>query len=365
MRKPRRKRRQAFAAEEDLSAASLRYANPALLPGIRRQRRGKGFSYTGPDGKPITDRVTLRRIRSLVIPPAWTDVWICPNPDGHLQAVGRDARGRRQYRYHPRWRQVRDERKFDRSLAFAEALPRIRKAVEKDLSLAGLPRRKVVATVVRLLETTLARIGNTEYAKQNGSFGLTTLRTRHINLNGSEVRFRFRGKGGKEHDVSVREPSVARVIRHCVDLPGYELFQYIDEDGERRTIDSSDVNEYLREASGDDFTAKDFRTWAGTLLAARHLAGLEPLELGAHGKPSAVSAAQMVAEHLGNTPAICRKCYIPPAVLNAHLDEDLYQVWLAELDGGKGVAGLSQEETVLLRFLSEATTASAAGNGKR
>jgi DNA topoisomerase-1 len=302
----------------------LRYVTPALLPGIRRQRKGKGFSYTGPDGSPVTDRATLRRIRALVIPPAWTDVWICPTPNGHLQAVGRDARGRRQYRYHVRWRRVRDERKFDRSLAFAEALPRIRKAVGKDLTLSDLPRRKVIATVVCLLESTLARIGNTEYARQNGSFGLTTLRTRHVDLDGSEVRFQFRGKGGKDHDVRVRDPRVARVIRRCIDLPGYELFQYIDENGDRRTIDSADVNDYLREASGADFTAKDFRTWAGTVLAAGHLLIGGPARNDRQAKQNVVAAVRAVAEQLGNTPAVCRKCYVHPAIIDAYSDGTLF-----------------------------------------
>ncbi|HET9476806.1 MAG TPA: DNA topoisomerase IB [Dehalococcoidia bacterium] len=324
MRGARRKRRRVSAQEDDLSAAALRYVNPALLPGIRRQRRGKGFAYRGPEGSPVTDRATLRRIRALVIPPAWTDVWICPISNGHLQAVGRDARGRRQYRYHARWRRVRDERKFDRSLAFAEALPRIRKAVEKDLSLPGLTRRKVIATVVRLLESTLARIGNTEYARENRSFGLTTLRTRHVDLNGSEVRFQFRGKGGKDHDVSVKDPRVARVIRRCVDLPGYELFQYIDEDGERRTVDSADVNDYLRETSGADFTAKDFRTWAGTLLATGHLLVSGPARNVRQVKQNVVAAVRAVAEQLGNTPTVCRKCYVHPAIIDAYSDGTLF-----------------------------------------
>ncbi len=324
MPRPRRKRWRVSSPEDDLSAAALRYVTPALLPGIRRQRKGKGFSYTGPDGSPVTDRATLRRIRALVIPPAWTDVWICPTPNGHLQAVGRDARGRRQYRYHVRWRRVRDERKFDRSLAFAEALPRIRKAVGKDLTLSDLPRRKVIATVVCLLESTLARIGNTEYARQNGSFGLTTLRTRHVDLDGSKVRFQFRGKGGKDHDVRVKDPRVARVIRRCIDLPGYELFQYIDENGDRRTIDSADVNDYLREASGADFTAKDFRTWAGTVLAAGHLLIGGPARNERQAKQNVVAAVRAVAEQLGNTPAVCRKCYVHPAIIDAYSDGTLF-----------------------------------------
>ena len=336
-------------------AVSLRYVSDTM-PGIRRNRSGRGFSYEKPDGTLVKDAETLARIRTLAIPPAWTDVWICPSPNGHLQATGRDARRRKQYRYHKRWREVRDEAKYGRLELFGETLPRIRARVQEDLDRSGLPREKVLATIVRLLESTFIRVGNEEYARNNGSFGLTTLRNRHVQVNGSSIKFRFPGKSGKNHAIRLTDRRLARLVKRCRDLPGQELFQYLDETGEPQPVNSSDVNDYLREISGEEFTAKDFRTWAGTLLAARHLAALEPLELGAHGKSAVVSAAQMVAEHLGNTPAICRKCYIHPAVLNAHLDEDLYQVWLAQQNrNGKESGALSPEEKVLLKFLTAAT----------
>src|SRR5438309_11783425 len=251
-------------------AAGLRYVSDTM-PGIRRQRSGKGFSYLAPDGAAIREAQTIRRIRSLAIPPAWTDVWICPHPAGHLQASGRDARGRKQYRYHSRWRAVRDAVKYDRMLDFARALPRIRERTDRDLELDGLPRRKVLATVVRLLEETRIRVGNDEYRKENGSFGLTTLPNRHVNAHGSSIGFNFRGKGGKSHLVKVSDRRLVRIVKRCQDLPGQELFQYVDEDGQPKAIESADVNEYLRAISGDDFTAKEFRTCAGTILAARFL----------------------------------------------------------------------------------------------
>jgi DNA topoisomerase-1 len=241
-------------------------------PGIRRVRCGRGFRYQGPDGRPVRDEDTLKRIRSLTIPPAWTDVWICPQQSGHLQATGRDARGRKQYRYHPRWRATRDESKYDRMVAFGLALPRIRARVEADLALPGLPRAKVLATVVRLLETTLVRVGNEEYARANGSFGLTTLRTRHVAVTGATIHFAFRGKSGVRHHIDVRDRRLARVVRRCRDLPGQLLFQYLDESGQRHGY-SADVNDYLREAAGEEFTAKDFRTWGGTVLAVATLRG--------------------------------------------------------------------------------------------
>src|SRR2546423_1625725 len=255
-------------------AAGLRYVSDAS-PGIRRKRAGKNFSYIGLDGKPIHDQDELHRIRSLGIPPAWTDVWICPQPNGHIQATGRDAKGRKQYRYHPRWRAVRDETKYSRLIAFGEALPTIRARVEHDLGLPGLPREKVLATVVRLLETTLIRVGNEEYARQNRSYGLTTLRNRHVDVRGTELRFHFRGKSGKEHEVALHDRRLARVMRRLQELPGQELFQYVDEDGTRASIDSDDVNAYLREIAGEDFSAKDFRTWAGTVLCAVALRELD------------------------------------------------------------------------------------------
>jgi DNA topoisomerase-1 len=252
--------------EATAEEAGLRYVNDAM-PGIRRRRAGRGFTYAGTDGRRLTDRRVLARIRALAIPPAWTDVWICPIARGHLQATGRDARGRKQYRYHARWREVRDEAKYGRMVAFGQALPRIRRRVEADLALPGLPRERVLAAVVRLLEKTAVRVGNEEYARENRSFGLTTLRNRHAEVGTSRIRFRFRGKGGKETEVELNDRRLARIVARCQELPGQALFTYLDEDGEPRTVDSADVNEYLREISGEEFTAKDFRTWAGTVLA--------------------------------------------------------------------------------------------------
>jgi DNA topoisomerase I len=303
---------------ESAKAAGLSYVSETG-PGIRRRRAGHGFVYLNGHGA-IRDAATLGRIRGLVIPPAWSDVWICPVPGGHIQAVGRDARGRRQYRYHPRWRAVRDATKYTRMLAFARALPRIRARVVADLARRGLPREKVLATVVRLLETTLVRVGNEEYARANRSFGLTTLRDRHVDVDGAEVRLRFRGKGGKEHAVGLRDPRLARIVRTLQDLPGQELFQYVDDAGTRRAIDSGDVNAYLREISGDDFTAKDFRTWAGTVLCAVALARAGRAGSAREAKRKIVRAIAEVAARLGNTPAISRKSYVHPAVVDAYLE---------------------------------------------
>jgi DNA topoisomerase-1 len=260
----------------------------------------------------------LARIRSLAIPPAWRDVWICPVAEGHLQAVGRDARHRKQYRYHPEWRSVRDETKFDRMADFGKILPTIRRRVKRDLARSGLSREKVLATIVRLLETTLVRVGNEEYTRQNDSYGLTTLRNRHVNITGPKVNFYFRGKSGRKHAISVRDPFLAKIVRRLRDLPGYELFQYVDEGGEIRSIGSMDVNDYLREITGRDFTAKDFRTWAGTVLAVEALCEGEPFTTQKQAKKNIVAAVEKVAERLGNTVAVCRKCYIHPAVFEAY-----------------------------------------------
>ncbi len=308
--------------EESAEEAGLRYVTDAE-PGIRRRRAGRGFAYTGPDGERITDRRLLARIKSLAIPPAWTDVWICPSPRGHLQATGRDARGRKQYRYHPRWRSARDEVKYERMIAFGQALPAIRSRLDHDLSLPGLPRERVLAAVVRLLEKTRVRVGNEEYARENRSFGLTTLRNGHAEVGTNRIRFRFRGKGGKEHDVRLSDARLARIVARCQDLPGQALFTYLDEDGEPRTVGSSDVNDYLREISGEDFTAKDFRTWSGTVLAAWALSELEEFDSEAQAKKNVVRAVEAVAEHLGNTPAISRKSYVHPTVIDAYLDGDV------------------------------------------
>lgn len=288
--------------------------------GIRRVRSGKAFRYVDADRKPVRDPETLARIRSLVIPPAWMDVWICSIANGHLQATGRDARGRKQYRYHPRWREVRDETKYDRMIVFGKALPRIRARVEHDLALPGLPRAKVLATIVRLLETTLIRVGNEEYARDNHCFGLTTLRNKHVDVSGSTVRFQFRGKSGVYHDVDIQDRRVARIIQRCQDLPGQELFQYLDGDGTRGSVDSADVNQYLREVSGEDFTAKDFRTWAGTVLAADALWLCERFRSKTEAKRHIVRAIESVSARLRNTKAVCRKCYVHPAILESYLD---------------------------------------------
>ena len=322
--------------------AGLRYVSDAG-DGIRRRRAGAGFVYVDAQGRRVRDPETLQRIRSLVVPPAWRDVWICASAHGHIQAVGRDARGRKQYRYHPRWRAVRDETKYTRMLAFARALPRIRARVDADLARRGLPRAKVLATVVRLLETTLIRVGNEEYARANNSFGLTTLRGRHVDVDGPEVRFEFRGKGGKPHAVGVRDPRVARIVRRLHELPGQELFQYVDDDGARRTLDSADVNAYLREIGADDFTAKDFRTWAGTVLAALALAEVRRFRTVREARRNVGRAIERVAARLGNTPAICRKGYVHPGIVDAYLDGVTIGRRLRSVDAAEGVVlGLLQ-----------------------
>lgn len=304
---------------ETAKSAGLRYVNDTM-PGIRRKRAGDHFRYVDARGEPVRDEETLARIRSLAIPPAWTDVWISPWAHGHLQATGRDGRGRKQYRYHPRWREVRDENKYARMLAFGEALPVIRERVDHDLGLPGMPREKVLATVVRLLEMTLIRVGNEEYARENRSYGLTTLRNRHVDVNGSSVEFHFEGKGGKKHRISVKDRRLATIVRRCREIPGQELFQYVDEVGERQTVDSADVNEYLRSITGQDFTAKDFRTWAGTVAAAIELRMRDAAEPEGQAKSNVVRAVESVAERLGNTASISRKCYIHPAVIEAYLE---------------------------------------------
>ena len=303
---------------ESAREAGLRYTTDAI-PGIGRKRAGKGFRYVGPDGKNIRDPQTLRRMRSLVIPPAWKDVWITTDPRGHLQATGRDARGRKQSRYHPRWRTVRDETKYERMLLFGAALRRIRERVEEHMALIGLPREKVLATVVRLMDSTLIRVGNDEYAKENNSYGLTTMRRKHVKINGSQLLFRFRGKSGVMHEVGIQDRRLARIVRQCQELPGHELFEYLDAEGQRHTVDSADVNDYLREISGADFTAKDFRTWAGTVLASMALRTFEPFESEKQAKKNVVQAIKDVARRLGNTPAVCRKCYLHPGVLECYM----------------------------------------------
>ena len=303
-------------------AAGLRYVSDAS-PGLRRRRRGGGFAYVQPDGSRVRERRTLGRIRALAIPPAWRDVWICEHDDGHVQATGRDARGRKQYRYHPRWRELRDENKYGRMIPFARALPRMRRRVGRDLARPGLPREKVLATVVRLLESTRMRVGNEEYARENASFGLTTLRERQVRVRGGKLEFRFRGKGGVQHALELSDRRLAAIVRRMHDLPGEELFCYVDGDGETRRVDSADVNAYLRGISGKDFTSKDFRTWAGTLLAARALRALAPSTSQADGKRNVAQAIEAVAKRLGNTKAVCRKCYVHPAIIDSYLEGTL------------------------------------------
>ncbi len=329
------------------------------MPGIVRKRAGKGFVYQAPDGKPVRDAATLARIRSLVIPPAWTDVWICPLSSGHLQATGRDARGRKQHRYHPEYRAVRDEVKYSRMAAFAQALPALRKRVSDDLALPGMPREKVLAAVVRLLEVTLIRVGNDEYAKDNDSFGLTTMRDEHANVSRGKIRFRFRGKSGKEHDIELDDPRLARIVKRCQELPGEELFEYVEDDGTVRDVTSGDVNTYLREVTGQDFTAKDFRTWNGTVLAAVALGDSEPGETAAAIKKNIAATIKQVAERLGNRPATCRKYYVHPAVLNSYTAGQLLES-LKPASRMNGNHGLTPVERCVARMLDE-SLAKAAG----
>lgn len=315
-----------FPKDPQLSAqvAGLRYVRDTE-PGITRLKHGKNFRYAEPGGKPVNDPKTLNRIRSLVIPPAWTDVWICRHPEGHLQAVGRDAKGRKQYRYHPSYRHQRDETKFSRMLAFGKALPAIRDRVEADLKLSGLPRNKVLAAVVKLLESTCMRIGNDEYKNQNDSYGLTTLQDHHVEVSGSKIHFQFRGKSGQQQDIELKDPRLAKIVKGCRDIPGYELFQYYNDAGDVCDITSSDVNNYIREITGDDFTAKDFRTWGGTGWAALVFEELGPANTQTDTKKQVVEAIKQVSKRLGNRPATCRKYYVHPAILEGYTDGTLFE----------------------------------------
>ena len=340
------------ASIESAAAAGLRYVNDEG-PGIRRRRAGSGFTYVGPDGKRVTDAAVLLRIKHLVIPPAWTDVWICPDREGHIQATGRDARGRKQYLYHPRWREVRDAAKYERLVAFGGALPHIREQIESDLRRRGIPREKVLAAVVKLLEETSIRVGNEEYLRQNGSVGLTTMSDDNAHFEGNRLRFEFKGKSGKQHSVELNDKRLARIVKQCQDVPGQELFQYLDEDGERHAVGSSDVNQYLREISGSDFTAKDFRTWNGTVLAMRYLRVCEAPTSATAGKRSVSAAIKSVAHELGNTPAVCRKAYVHPVVLNAYIEGFLEPE--ARLVEVKPALGLSDEEQCVLGLLKKRT----------
>ena len=325
----------------EMKAAHLTYVSD-LDPGIHRLEADHGFNYRGADGKPVTGEPTLDRIRHLAIPPAWRDVWIAPTEHGHIQATGRDARGRKQYRYHARWRQVRDGGKYDRLIAFGRALPKLRKQVDHDLARRGLPREKVLAAVVRVMEITLIRVGNEEYAKTNKSFGLTTLRDRHARIGAAKAVFEFRGKSGKTHKTGFSDRRLARILKACQDLPGQRLFQYLDDGGQRHSVESADVNAYLRDVLGEDFSAKDFRTWAGTVAAARALTSLPPCTTEGDAKKNVNTCVKAVAGVLGNTPAVCRKAYIDPAILQAYQD--------GELTLGAGASDRAFETSVL-RFL--------------
>jgi DNA topoisomerase I len=334
--------------------AGLRYVH-VDRPGITRHRAGKGFFYRNANGERITDEKTLARIRSLAIPPAWEEVWICGSPNGHIQATGRDAKGRKQYRYHPKWREARDETKYEHVIAFGQALPGIRARVDADLRKHGLPKEKVLAAVVHLLETTLIRVGNDQYARENKSYGLTTMRDRHVDVEGATISFAFNGKAGIEHEIDLRDRRLAKVVKRCQDLPGQHLFQYLDENGERQALSSSDVNNYLKEITGQNFTAKDFRTWAGTVLAAEALAGFESFDSETAAKSHIVQAIESVSKKLGNTPTICRKCYVHPAVIDAYLDGATVKTLeqRAEQELKTNLSDLPPEEAAVLALLQQ------------
>ena len=332
---------------DDAETALLIYVDPSS-PGYARKRSGRGFRYLTSAGAALRNRAALERVRALVIPPAWTSVWICPDPQGHIQAVGQDDRGRRQYIYHPRFREAREAAKFEHMLAFAKALPRLRRRVARDMAQPGHGRRKVLATVVNLLETTLIRVGSETYARENGSFGLTTLRARHVEVNGAELRFHFKGKSGKIWRLRLRDRRLAAVVKGCQDLPGQHLFQYLDEADDRQSVTSADVNAYLKDASGAPITAKDFRTWGGTLLAASVLAAAGPAASPTAAKAEVAAAVRQVAATLGNTPAICRKCYVHPAVVSAYLDDGL----VLDVTGAPAPRGLRPEEAAVMGFLA-------------
>ncbi len=356
--------------EIDAQAVGLRYVSDER-PGIRRERRGDEFVYRNPQGQEITDERTLKRIRSLAIPPAYEDVWICPHANGHLQATGRDAKGRKQYRYHADWRRVRDENKYERMMQFGRAIPQIRARVAEDLAKPGLGRERVLATVVKLLEVSRIRVGNEEYAKTNRSYGLSTMRNRHVKVEGSTIRFRFRGKSGKQHEIAVADRRLARVVAKCQDLPGQHLFQYLGEDGEPVEVDSDDVNVYLQEITGQPFTAKDFRTWSGTVLAALALQEFEEVDSQAKAKKNVVTAIESVSRMLGNTPAVCRKCYVHPSVIDSYMEGTLVHQLREEADEAlaEELRDLKPEEAAVLALLQrrlrkQENAARAAGHGR-
>ncbi|MBV9867212.1 MAG: DNA topoisomerase IB [Abitibacteriaceae bacterium] len=339
---------------ESAKAAGLRYVSDDGL-GIQRKKAGKSFTYLDVKGKTIHDPEELKRIRALAIPPAWTNVWICPSPRGHIQATGRDEKGRKQYRYHERWREVRDETKYTRMLAFGQALPKIRERARQDLASPKLTKEKVLATVVQLLEKTLIRVGNEEYTKANRSYGLTTMRNRHVDVEGSHIKFQFKGKSGVRHSIDLNDRRLARVLERLQDLPGQEIFQYVDDAGEIHSIESADVNNYLHEITGEHFTAKDFRTWAGTVLASLALQEFEKFDSETQAKKNVVQAIETVSERLGNTPSVCRKCYVHPAVLDSYMDgsmiETLQQITQQELM--ETLHDLQPEEAAVMGLLQQ------------
>jgi DNA topoisomerase-1 len=352
-------------ARRSATRAGLKYVSDQS-PGIRRVRKGKGFAYVSARGKPVTDDATLGRIRSLAIPPAWADVWICPDPNGHLQATGRDDRGRKQARYHPRWREVRDEAKYDKVIDFAEALPALRRTLRRHMRLPGLPREKVLAAVVLLMQKTLVRVGNEEYARANKSYGLTTMLDRHVKVKGRTIQLNFVGKSGVRHELDAEGPRLARIVKKCQDLPGQELFAYVDADGKVRDVKSDDVNAYLREVTGRPFTAKDFRTWAGTVLAAQALAEFEKVDTKAQAKKNVVQAIERVAERLGNTKAVCRKCYVHPAILNSYLDSGTVATVKRKAEAElRRVGHLPPEEAAVVALLRSTLKTKAEPGAKR
>lgn len=340
--------------EEVAEEAGLRYVSDDQ-PGYTRKKQGKKFTYFDTHGKEIKDETRILRLNRLAIPPAYRDVWICPSPNGHLQATGIDDRGRKQYRYHERWRAQRDENKYEKMIVFGQALPKIRRRLTRDLKKRGLPREKVLATIVELLERTFIRVGNEEYAKENKSFGLTTMRNRHVDVRGGTVRFQFKGKSGIEHDIGVDDRRVAKIVRKLQDLPGQEVFQYLDDEGERHNLSSDDVNSYLHEITGEEFTAKDFRTWAGTVMAAIALQAQDAFENKSQAKKNVKAAITAVAKVLGNTPAVCRKCYVHPAVLETYLDGSLIEGLQKQTEKtfAKSLKELRSGEAAVLSFLQE------------
>ncbi len=339
---------------EAAKSAGLRYVNDDIS-GISRKRQGKkGFVYIDPKGEPIRDSEEIERINGLGVPPAYKNVWICPLPNGHLQATGRDAKGRKQYRYHVLWRAVRDQTKFTRMLVFSQSLPAIRERLDRDLSLRGLPKEKVLAAVLRIMELTRIRVGNEEYARSNDSYGLTTLQDDHAEIKGAKISFSFRGKSGVEHEIQVVDKQLAKIVKRCQDIPGQELFQYEDENGNPQDITSGDVNDYLREITGQDFTAKDFRTWAGTVLAASELAEIGSFTSQTAAKKNIVQALKAVASHLGNRPATCRKYYVHPAILEAYLDETLHEIVQKHAEiMAESAHALRPEELAVVAILEE------------